>query len=138
MNADSPVDDRRFDWITEKVIACAYRVHNKLGMGFAEKCYRKAMMIELRKDGLRAAEEVELKVWYEDEVVGEYFADIIVEGVVVVELKAVKAIENAHLAQCLNYLAATKLPICLLLNFARSVQVRRVAGPMLSVSVDRQ
>jgi GxxExxY protein len=73
---------------------------------------------------------VRLQVWYDDEiVVGEYVADIIVEGVVLVELKAIQALDSAHAAQCINYLAATRLPVCLLINFGKRVDVMRFVGP---------
>src|SRR6266576_1333920 len=124
-------DDTRFDALTEKIIGCAFKVGSKLGCGFAEKCYKNAMIYELEKVGLTVQKEVELKVWYDDIIVGEYIADLIVEGKVLIELKAVRALETAHHAQCINYLAATRLPICLLINFSTKVQVKRIAGPAL-------
>jgi GxxExxY protein len=124
-------DERRFDRITQAIIGCAFKVGSKLGCGFAEKCYQNAMMLELSKAGLVAKKEVELKVWYDDTVVGEYVADIIVEGVILIELKACRALDPAHQAQCINYLAATRLPVCLLINFSRKVEIRRIAGPTL-------
>ena len=124
-------DDRRFDGITEKIIGCAYKVGNGLGCGFLEKCYENALAHELRKAGLRVEQQVPLKVWYDGIVVGEYVADLIVEGAVLVELKAIQALENVHSAQCINYLAATRLPVCLLINFGKRVDVKRIAGPTL-------
>ena len=115
--------------ITERIIGCAYRVGSKMGCGFLEKCYKNALAYELQKAGLKAQREVELKVWYEDVIVGEYFADIIVEGVVLVELKSCDSLNPVHSAQCINYLAATRLPVCLLINFGRRVDVKRIVGP---------
>ena len=119
--------------LTEKIIGCAYRVASKLGCGFLEKCYENALAFELRKLGLRVQQQVPLKVWYDGEiVVGEYVADLIVEDLVLVELKAISGLESIHSAICINYVTATKLPICLLINFGRRVDVKRIAGPTLS------
>ena len=117
--------------ITERVIGCAYKVGSKLGCGFLEKCYENALAYELRKAGLSVAQQVALKVWYDEIVVGEFFADLIVEGVVMIELKAIQSLDTIHSAQCINYLAATKLPVCLLINFGKRVDVKRIAGPTL-------
>jgi GxxExxY protein len=125
-------DDKRYDWITEKIIGCAYKVGSKLGCGFLEKCYENAMAHELRKAGLKVEQQISMKVWYDEIMVGEYVADLIVEGVVLIELKSVASLAAAHSAQCINYLAATKLPVCLLINFGKCVEVRRIAGPTLS------
>jgi len=127
-------DEKRFDWITEKIIGCAYKAASKLGCGFLEECYENALAYELRKAGLRVEQQVHLKVWYDDIVVGEFVADLIVEGVVLVELKAIQSLEAIHSAICINYLAATRLPVCLLINFGRCVDVKRIAGPTLSGS----
>jgi len=124
-------DDRRFDGITEKIIGCAYKVGTKLGCGFLEKCYENALVYELRKLGLKVEQQVRLKVWYDEVVVGEYVADLLVEDVVLVELKATQGIDPVHAAICINYLAATKLPLCLLINFGKRVDVKRIAGPTL-------
>jgi GxxExxY protein len=124
--------DKRYDWITEIVIGLAFKVGSKLGSGFLEKVYKNALAHELRKAGLSVEVEVPLSVTYDGIVVGEYVADLIVEGVVLIELKAAKAIDDAHLAQCINYLAATRLPICLLINFGRRVDIKRIAGPTLA------
>src|SRR3954447_7516599 len=127
-------DDRRFDLITERIIGCAYKVASKLGCGFLEKCYENAMAYELRKLGFDVQQQVALKVWYDDVVVGEYVADLIVEGVVLVELKAIQSLDTIHSAQCINYLAATKLPVCLLINFGKRVDVKRIAGSALAAA----
>jgi GxxExxY protein len=124
-------DDKRYDAITERIIGCAFKVASKLGCGFFEKCFKNALAHELRKAGLKVEREVQLKVWYDEIVVGEYFADLIVEGVVLVEVKACEGLHPAHVAQCINYLAATRLPVCLLINFGKRVDVKRIAGPTL-------
>ncbi|HEY1685539.1 MAG TPA: GxxExxY protein [Tepidisphaeraceae bacterium] len=114
--------DRRFDALTEKIIGCAYKVHNGLGCGFLEKVYENALAHDLRKAGLNVRQQIAVNVIYDGIVVGDYLADLIVEGVVVIELKAIKGLDDIHSAQCINYLAATGLPICLLINFGRKVK----------------
>ena len=111
--------------ITSKIIECAYRVGNTLGFGFLENVYQNALMIELQKNGLTAQKEVPLKVYYENQVVGDYVADIIVDGKIVLELKSVKELHPAHEAQLTNYLKASGIEVGLLINFAESVQVKR-------------
>jgi GxxExxY protein len=86
------------------------------------------MVHELRKLGLKFEQRVPLKVWYDDVVVGEYFGDLLVEGIVLVELKAIHGLDPIHSAICINYLAACRLPICLLINFGKRVDVKRIAG----------
>jgi GxxExxY protein len=117
--------------ITEKIIGSAFAVGTKLGCGFLEKCYENALAHELRKVGLRVQQQVPLKVWYDGIVVGEFVADLIVEERVMVELKAISGLDPIHSAICINYLAATKLPLCLLINFGRRVEVKRIAGSTL-------
>jgi len=105
------------DKITEHIIGCAYKVSNDLGVGFLEKVYENALVIELKKQGLHAEVQKPLVVHYDNQVVGEYFVDILVEKSIVLELKAVKSIDKIHQAQLLNYLKATGLKTGLLLNF---------------------
>jgi GxxExxY protein len=105
------------DKITEKIIGCAYQVSNTLGSGFLEKVYENALAHELRKSGLKAIQQCPIQVVYDGIIVSDYFADIFVEDCVLVELKTVKAVDDVHIAQCLNYLKATGLTVCLLLNF---------------------
>jgi GxxExxY protein len=96
-------------------------------VGFLEKVYENALCIELRKAGLLAEQQKALQVRYDDQLVGEYVEDLLVERKVLVELKAVKALEDVHVAQCLNYLKAAGLRLCLLVNFGQPrVQVRRI------------
>jgi len=114
--------------LSEKVIGCAFRVHNVLGCGFAEKVYENALVIELRKNGLKVTQQVEIDVLYDGVSVGKYFADLIVSGQILLEIKAARNFDDGHTAQCLNYLAATKMPLCLLLNFGQRVEVKRLRG----------
>ncbi len=118
--------------ITETIIGCAYRVGSRLGHGFLEKCYENALAYELRKAGLKVLPQVRLDVLYDELVVGEYIADLIVEDSVILEIKAIERLDPIHSAQCINYLAATKLPLCLLINFGRRVEVKRIAGSTLN------
>ncbi len=125
MNAD----ERRYrtDEITEKVIGAAYEVANALGSGFLEKFYENALTHELIKQKLSVTQQPSIEVLYDGIVVGQYVADLIVEETVIVELKAVKMLDNIHSAQCLNYLKATNLTTCLLLNFGSPrVEVKRI------------
>lgn len=113
------------DKLTEKIIACAYKVHNTLGAGFLEKVYENAMMIELRKQGIDARQQENIKVYYEGEIVGDYFADIIVENEIIVELKAVEKLTKMFEVQIVNYLNGIDKEIGLLINFGSSVIVKR-------------
>lgn len=112
--------------LTEKIIGCAYRVYNKMGHGFLESVYEKCLMIKLKKVGLQAESQKSITVEYEGESVGEFFADIVVEESVILELKSVKQIVRAHEIQLVNYLVATGLEVGLILNFAeKKVEVKR-------------
>jgi len=112
--------------LTEKIIGCAYRVYNRMGYGFLESVYQKCMMIELSKAGLHAESEKEIVVQYDDEIVGKFAADILVENTVIVELKSVGRIAKGHEVQLVNYLVATGKPVGLVLNFGpRNVDVKR-------------
>lgn len=113
------------DELTEKIIGCAYVVHNKLGPGFLEKVYENALRIELEKAGFRVKQQGPISVIYDGQVVGEYYADLWVEERIVVELKAALALVKEHEVQLVNYLTATKVDLGLLLNFGSSVQVKR-------------
>jgi GxxExxY protein len=120
---EMPTDD-----LTQRIIGCAYGIINTLGVGFIEKVYENALAHDLWKFGLRVAQQHRVSVVYDNTVMGSYTADLLVEDRVLVELKAVKALDRVHVAQCMNYLAATGLPVCLLLNFGQSqVEVRRLA-----------
>ncbi len=111
--------------ITSKIISAFYTVYNALGYGFLEKVYENAMIIELEKLGLIVRQQVPIQVYYEDKVVGEYFADLLVDDKVIVELKAAKEIVGAHEAQLVNYLKATNIEVGLLLNFGTEAKFKR-------------
>lgn len=125
MNADA----HRLDELTEKIIGCAYKVANGLGAGFLEKVYEKSLSIELRNSGLHVEQQKPITVFYDEQAVGEYFADLLVEKSILVELKATKSIDEIHMAQCLNYLKATNLKVCLLINFGSpKVAIKRIVN----------
>ena len=115
--------------ITEKIIGCAYRVSNTLGAGFLEKVYENALGYELKKTGLKVFQQCPIHVKYDGIPVGDYIADLLVDDCVIIELKTVKQIDDSHMAQCMNYLKATGLHVCLLLNFASShLQIKRIVN----------
>jgi len=119
-------DQFKFKELTESIIQAAFSVHNALGAGFLEKVYENALAIELGKAGLKVAQQAPLQVRYDGSIVGEYYADLIVDDKILLELKAVSHILPAHEVQLVNYLKATGLEIGLLINFARErVEVRR-------------
>ena len=113
--------------LTEKIIKIFYKVYNKLGYGFLEKIYEKAMVIEFEREGIPAISQSPINVLYDDEIIGEYFADILVDYKVLVEIKATKNIIPEHEAQLLNYLKATDIEVGLLLNFGLKPQIKRKA-----------
>jgi len=126
-NKENNPDYSELNPITEKVIGCAFTVSNTLGAGFLEKVYENALALEIQKAGLQVVQQQPTQVWYDGIGVGEYFADLLVQESVVVEIKAVKAIDDAHWAQCINYLKATSLHICLLLNFGKPrLEIKRI------------
>lgn len=113
--------------ITQKILGCAYKVSNSLGIGFVEKVYENALAHILRTDGLVVAQQHPVKVTFEGVVVGEFFVDLLVEERVLVELKAVSTLMQEHTAQALNYLRATGLEVCLLINFGKpKVEIKRL------------
>lgn len=118
----------KYQEITEKIIGCAYRVYNKMGFGFLESVYEKCMLIELRKAGLNAKGQQPITVFYDDEVVGDFIADIFVENLIILELKSVRRMVTAHEVQLVNYLTATHKDVGLLINFGETkVEVKRKA-----------
>ena len=124
MNTDNRA---KLNELSGKVIGAAQKVSSTLGCGFVEKVYENALAVELARRGMQFRQQASMAVRYEREVVGEYFADLVVEDTLVVELKAVRAFDPVHEAQCINYLRASGLPLCLLLNFGRPrLDVRRV------------
>jgi GxxExxY protein len=112
--------------LTEKIIGSAYNVYNKMGFGFLEPDYEKCLLIELGKNGLKAESQKPIIVKYDNEVVGEFKADVIVEDTIILELKSVKQVTQAHEVQLVNYLVATGKPVGLILNFGeQKVEVKR-------------
>ena len=125
MNADER--RKKLDLITEKIIGCCYAVASTLGNGFLEKVYENALCHELQKSGLNLVQQHPVRVIYDGIIAGDYIADIVVEESVIVELKAVKSLDNVHRAQCLNYLKATNLSVCLLVNFGSpKIEIKRI------------
>lgn len=115
-----------FKELTEKIIGCAYRVYNTLGFGFVESVYENALAIELKKAGLKIEKQKPIKVYYDDELVGYFKADIIVNDLIILELKSVQTIIKAFEVQLVNYLTATIKPVGLILNFGPiKVEVKR-------------
>ena len=112
--------------LTEKIIGCAYRVYNKMGFGYLESVYEKCMLIELRKAGFNIESQKPIRVQYDGEVVGDFIADIIVNDTVILELKSVRKLVEAHEVQLVNYLIATGKPVGLLIDFGETrVAVKR-------------
>ena len=105
--------------LSYKVVGMAMQVHRKLGYGFLEKVYENALMILLRREAIRARQQFPVRVYFEGEDVGFYRADIVVDGKIVIEVKAAEGLIDAHRAQTLNYLRATDLRLAILLNFGR-------------------
>lgn len=111
--------------LSNKIISCFYNVYNTLGYGFLEKVYENAMMIELDNLSLLAEKQKPIKVYYESQLVGEYFADIIVEDSVILELKAANSLVEEHEHQLINYLKATNIEVGLLFNFGKKPEFKR-------------
>ena len=115
-----------YEDITRKIIGSAYQVYNQLGFGFLESVYKKAMILELRKNNLKVEEEKPLDVYYDDQVVGHFFVDLFVENEIVVELKSVQRIAKEHEVQVVNYLKGLQKDVGLLINFSpQGVEVKR-------------
>lgn len=113
--------------ISEKIIGCTFKVSNALGAGFLERVYQNALMIELADNGLFPEKEKAITIYYKDKIVGEYYADILVNNQVIIETKAIKTLTEVHQAQLLNYLKATDLKLGLLINFGTpKVQIKRM------------
>ncbi len=121
----SPVGLKHSD-LTEKIIGIFYDVYNELGHGFLELTYAEALVVVLGESGLTTAREVPVPVWFRGKKVGQYYADLIVEGAVLLELKAARTLDSAHEAQLLHYLRATEVEVGLLLNFGLRPQFRRL------------
>lgn len=125
LNADNAALDR----LSERIIGCAFTVSNTLGVGFLERVYGNALALEMAKAGLNARQQYGIAVRYDGISVGEYVADFLVENAIIVELKVVRMLDDIHRAQCLNYLKATGLTICLLINFAKPrLEIKRIVS----------
>ncbi len=125
MNADGFLE--RTNSLTAGIIGAAQRVSSELGCGFLEKVYENALRVELGRRRYFVEQQKSIDVLYRGEIVGQYLADLVVEGMIVVELKAASGIDRIHEAQCMNYLRATGHRTCLLLNFGRPrLEVRRI------------
>ncbi len=122
-----PGETESLNKLAEAVVGAAYEVANQLGSGFLEKVYERALLRELRLRSIPAEAQATIRVMYKGERVGEYFADLLVDGRLIVELKCIEQFTNEHLAQCLNYLKATGNHLALLINFQKTkVEWRRV------------
>ncbi|MBC8278373.1 MAG: GxxExxY protein [FCB group bacterium] len=118
--------------LTEKILSSCFEVINELGAGFLESVYEKALLITLEEKGLKAKSQVKLDVYFHEAIVGEFFADIIVEDKVILELKTVKMLAPEHQAQLINYLKATRYKLGLLINFGkRKIEYKRLYNPDL-------
>jgi GxxExxY protein len=123
MNTDS--QDMKYKELTEKIIKIFYKVYTKLGYGFLEKVYENAMMIEFKKESIPAVSQSAIKVFYENEIIGEYFADILIDNKVIIEIKASRSLGPENEAQLLNYLKGTDIEVGLLLNFGPKPEIKR-------------
>jgi GxxExxY protein len=111
--------------LTDKIICSAYSVHNILGLGFLEKVYENALCLELKSLGFNVEQQAPIKVEYKGQLVGEYFADLLIDGKIILELKAVDNISPMHEIQLKNYLKGSRLELGLLINFGKSVEIKR-------------
>ena len=111
--------------VTDKIINAFYRVNNTLGYGFLEKVYERAMIHELHKQGCMVETQKNIKVYYDKKEIGDYFADMVVDNCVIVELKAAESLCHEHEVQLINYLRATKIEVGLLLNFGKKAEFKR-------------
>ena len=125
MNAD--FQDFKHKELTDKIINLFYRVYNKLGYGFLEKIYENALMIELKEENIDAVVQAPIKVYYKGQILGEFFADILADNKIIIEIKAAKVLMEEHEAQLLNYLKATNIEVGLLLKFGPKPEVKRKA-----------
>lgn len=111
--------------LTGKIIDCAYKVHKILGFGFLESVYQNALLHELHKVGINAQKEQKIQVVYDNQLVGDFAADIVVEDLIILELKSIQDLHPAHEAQLNNYLKATGMEVGLLINFGQELEVKR-------------
>ena len=119
------MDNLKHSDITSKIIKGFYKVYNTLGYGFLEKVYENALALEIEEMGLSVSRQQPIKVFYNGKEVGDYFADLVIEGCVIIELKSVEKLAEIHEAQLLNYLKATEIEVGLLLNFGTKAEYKR-------------
>lgn len=112
--------------ITDAILKVYYDVYNELGYGFLEKVHQNAMYFELKSQGYKVEAQKQIKVYFKKQLVGEYYADLLVEDKVIIELKATELIMNVHVAQIMNYLKATPIEVGLLLNFGEEPEFKRL------------
>ena len=115
----------KYEELTHQIIETFYKVYNSLGYGFLEKVYENVLMIEFQKSGMNAISQAPIRVVYDQQIVGEYFIDLLVENRIIVEIKAVKTLLKEHEAQLLNYLKASEMEVGLLLNFGPRPEIKR-------------
>jgi GxxExxY protein len=119
------MEEYLFKDLTSRIISGFYKVYNTLGFGFLEKVYENALKIELEKMGFIVERQKSINVYYDEILVGEYYADLIVDGKIILELKAAESLIEEHELQLINYLKATEMEIGLLLNFGKRPEIRR-------------
>ena len=112
--------------ITDGILKAYYNVYNELGFGFLEKVYQNAMYLELKSLGYKVEAQKQIKVYFKNQLVGEYYADLLIDDMVIVELKAIELLMNVHTAQIMNYLKATSIEVGMLLNFGEEPEFKRV------------
>ena len=112
--------------LSESILKVFYEVYNELGHGFLEKVYQNAMYLELKSQGFKVEAQKQIRVYYKNELVGDFFADLLINDVIILELKACDNLVKAHYAQTLNYLKATNIEIGLLLNFGEKPEIKRL------------
>jgi GxxExxY protein len=112
--------------LSESILKVFYDVYNELGYGFLEKVYQNAMYLELKSQGFKVEPQKQIKVYYKNELVGDFFADLLINDVIILELKACDILVKAHYVQTLNYLKATNIEIGLLLNFGEKPEIKRL------------
>ncbi|WP_310557648.1 GxxExxY protein [Flavobacterium sp.] len=112
--------------LSEAILKVFYEVYNELGYGFLENVYQNAMYIELKSQGFKVEAQKQIKVYYKNELVGNFIADLVIDDVIIIELKACDTLVKAHYAQTLNYLKATNIEIGLLLNFGEKPEIKRL------------
>ena len=121
-----PQSTLKYSELTEKIIGIFYDVYNELGYGFLESTYSSAMVVAMEEAGMRVDQEIPVPVWFHGKKVGQYFADLIVDRKIILELKAAKNLDSAHEAQLLHYLRATEFEVGVLFNFGSRPQFRRL------------